>query len=129
VPLFALLGWHRLVCPHGLASGKPHPRNFGTFAKVLGQYARDEKIITLEEAVAKMTGMPARRMRLTDRGLVKVGLKADLVVFDPEGIIDTSTYEEPRRHPRGIRHVFVNGEHAVREGEILAARAGRVLRR
>ena len=76
-----------------------------------------------------MTSAPAARLGLRDRGLVRPGMKADLVVFDPETIIDTSTYEEPRQHPKGILHVFVNGEQAVRDGGILAARSGRVLRR
>ncbi len=118
----------QIACTDGLLGGKPHPRLYGAFPRILGHYGRDLGILDLQEAVRKMTSAPAARLGLKDRGLVRPGMKADLVVFDPGEIIDTSTYEEPRRHPKGIRHVFVNGNEAVREGEILEGRAGRVLR-
>ncbi len=118
-----------IACTDGLLGGKPHPRLYGAFPRILGHYCRDLGILDLEEAIRKMTSAPAARLGLKDRGLVRPGMKADLVVFDPEAIIDTSTYEEPRRHPKGIRNVFVNGSEAVREGQALDNRAGRVLRR
>jgi N-acyl-D-amino-acid deacylase len=119
----------QIACTDGLLGGKPHPRLYGAFPRILGHYCRDLRVLDLPEAIRKMTSAAAARLGLKDRGLVRPGMKADLVVFDPEEIIDTSTYEEPRRHPKGIRHVFVNGTQAVREGEILEARSGRVLRR
>jgi N-acyl-D-amino-acid deacylase len=118
-----------IACTDGLLGGKPHPRLYGAFPRILGHYCRDLAILDLPEAIRKMTSAPAARLGLKDRGLVRPGMKADLVVFDPETIIDTSTYEEPRQHPEGILHVFVNGEQAVRDGGILDARSGRVLRR
>ena len=117
------------ACTDGLLGGRPHPRLYGAFPRILGHYCRDLGVLNLPEAIRKMTSASACRLGLRDRGLVRPGMKADLVVFDPQEIIDTSTYEEPVRHPRGIRHVFVNGRQAVRDGEPLEARAGRVLRR
>ncbi len=111
------------------ASGKPHPRLYGTFPRVLGRYVREEGLLTLEEAVHKMTGMPARRFGLGQRGEVREGWFADLVVFDPRTVADTATYEDPRRYPRGIQYVTVNGEVVVDKGEQTQARPGRVLRR
>jgi N-acyl-D-amino-acid deacylase len=119
----------QIACTDGLLGGRPHPRLYGAFPRILGHYCRDLGILDLQEAVRKMTSAAAARLGLRDRGLIRPGMKADLVVFDPQEVIDTSTYEEPRRHPKGIRHVFVNGTQVVREGEILDARAGRVLRR
>ena len=119
----------QIACTDGLLGGKPHPRLYGAFPRILGHYCREAGILDLPEAIRKMTSAPAGRIGLRDRGLLRPGMKADLVVFDPDRIIDTSTYEEPRRHPRGIRHVFVNGKHTVCEGELLTARSGRVLRR
>ena len=118
-----------MACTDGLLGGKPHPRLYGAFPRILGHYCRELGILDLPEAIRKMTSAPAARLGLKDRGLVRPGMKADLVVFDPDEIIDTSTYEEPRQHPKGILHVFVNGKQVVREGELLEARAGRVLRR
>jgi N-acyl-D-amino-acid deacylase len=108
--------------------GKPHPRLYGTFARVLGKYAREEKLFTLAEAVRRMTGFPAAKFGLKDRGLVRPGAIADLVLFDPKRIIDRGTFEDPKRPPEGIRAVFVNGVKAVEGGKVTAARAGRVLR-
>ena len=109
--------------------GKPHPRLYGTFARVLGRYAREEKLFPLAEAVRRMTGFPAAKFGLRDRGLLKAGAIADLVLFDPQRIIDRGTFEDPKRPPEGIRAVFVNGVKAVEGGKVTAARAGRVLRR
>ncbi len=118
------------VCTDGLLGGKPHPRVYGAFARVLGKYVREEKVIALEEAVRKMTGQPASVFGLKDRGLLKAGMAADVAVFDPATIIDKGSYEEPRQYPDGIRHVFVNGRAAVLDGvPQTAVLAGRVLRK
>src|SRR5205085_9027685 len=112
-----------------LGDGHPHPRAYGTFPRVLGVYAREKHLLTLEEAVHKMTGMPAARLGLADRGRVAEGAVADLVVFDPQTVRDRSTYERPHQYPSGIPYVVVNGVVAVDHGTPTAARAGRVLRR
>ncbi len=118
----------QMACTDGLLGGKPHPRLYGAFPRILGHYCRELRVLELPEAIRKMTSAPANRLGLRDRGLLRPGMKADLVVFDPQEVIDTATYEEPLRHPKGIRHVFVNGKETVREGKLLEARAGRVLR-
>jgi len=112
-----------------LARGKPHPRTFGTFVRVLGRYARELGTITLEEAVRKMTSMPAQRLGLHDRGLLRPGMKADVVLFDPATVADQATYTEPLQYPLGIEHVWVNGRLTVSGGRHLGVRAGAVLRR
>ena len=104
-----------------------HPRSYGTFARVLGEYVRERKLLTLEEAVRKMTSFPAARLNLPDRGLVTPGMKADLVVFDLERVADRSTYEKPHQHAAGFSHVLVNGQLVLSEGKITGARPGRVL--
>ena len=109
--------------------GKPHPRLYGTFARVLGTYVREQGVLPLETAVHRMTGMSARRFGLADRGVLRAGAGADLVVFDPARIADVATYAEPHRHPDGIAHVIVNGEFVVRDGAHTGARSGRVLRK
>jgi N-acyl-D-amino-acid deacylase len=109
--------------------GKPHPRLYGTFARVLGRYARDEGLFPLEEGVHRMTGFPAQKFGLRDRGLVREGAYADLTLFDPERIIDAGSFEDPHRAPHGIPHVFVNGTPVVRDGRHTGARPGRPLRR
>jgi N-acyl-D-amino-acid deacylase len=106
--------------------GKPHPRSYGTFPRVLSEYARDRKLFSLETAVNKMTGLPAQRLALRERGLVQPGYFADLTVFDPARVKDESTYPDPHRYPTGIPLVVVNGAVAVDEGR-MAARAGQVL--
>lgn len=108
--------------------GKPHPRLYGTFARVLGHYARDLGLLPLAEAVHRMTGMPARRFGLTDRGVLRAGAWADLVLFDPAAIADVATYTNPHHPPAGIVHVFVNGAAVVRDGRHTGARPGRALR-
>jgi N-acyl-D-amino-acid deacylase len=110
------------------AKKRNHPRGWGTTARILGRYVRQEKLIPLEEAVRKMTSLPAARMKLADRGLVKAGYLADLVAFDPETVIDRSTYANPRVYSAGIPYVAVNGELVVDGGAITAARPGRILR-
>jgi N-acyl-D-amino-acid deacylase len=106
--------------------GRPHPRSYGTFPRVLSEYARERKLFSLETAVNKMTGMPAQRLGLRDRGLVQAGFFADLTIFDPATVRDESTYPDPHRYPAGIPFVVVNGTVAVDDGR-MAARAGRVL--
>jgi N-acyl-D-amino-acid deacylase len=107
----------------------PHPRLYGTFPRVLGRYARTEALLSMEEAVYRMTGFPATKFRLRNRGFVRAGYYADLVLFDPATVMDTATYAAPRQYPTGIRHVFVNGTQVVREGQHTGARPGRALRR
>jgi N-acyl-D-amino-acid deacylase len=112
-----------------LGAGKPHPRSYGSTARVLGDYVRDRGIVPLETAVAKLTSVPAARLGLRDRGVLREGSFADLVVFDPATVADAATYDEPNRHPVGIDHVVVNGRLAVRDGAESGERAGRLLRR
>jgi dihydroorotase/N-acyl-D-amino-acid deacylase len=112
-----------------LGDGHPHPRAYGTFPRVLGVYAREKHVLSLEEAVHKMTGMPAARLGLTTRGRLAEGMMADLVVFDSATVKDEATYETPHRYPSGIPYVIVNGALAVDGGKATTARAGRVLRR
>ena len=107
--------------------GKPHPRMYGTFPRVLGVYVREKKLFAWETAVHKMTGMPAAKLRLRDRGLVRPGYAADLVVFDPARVKDTATYADPHRHPTGIPWVLVNGGVVVDQGRMNAVGGGQVL--
>lgn len=102
----------------------PHPRLWGTFPRVLGRLARDQKLFTLSTAVHKMTGLPAKNFRLKNRGLIQVGYTADLVVFDAETIVDTATFENPKQTSIGIERVFVNGVESFRDGSITGRRAG-----
>ena len=105
----------------------PHPRSYGTFARVLGVYVREQKLLPLETAVQKMSSLPATRLGLHDRGVLKPGLKADVVVFDPADVRDTATFERPHAYARGIAYVVINGVVAFAEGRMTAARPGRVL--
>jgi len=109
--------------------GKPHPRSYGTYPRVLGRYVREKNILTLEEAVRKMTSFPAQKLGLKDRGLLKEDYWADIVVFDPDKIIDKATYEEPNRYPVGIEYVIVNGELVVERGELADKAPGMVLKK
>lgn len=108
--------------------GKPHPRSFGTYPRVLAKYVREEGLLPLEEAVRKMTSAPANRLGLTDRGLVRPGMRADLVLFDAETVRDDASFQEPERYPRGIEWVFVNGVAVIAGGTPTDALPGRVLR-
>lgn len=112
-----------------LAGGKPHPRNYGTFPRVLGRYSRDEGVLPLAEALRKMTSLPAARMGLGDRGLIKPGFKADLVAFEPATVREAGTFSEPDQYAKGIEHVMVNGQFALKDGSQTEQLAGRVLRR
>jgi N-acyl-D-amino-acid deacylase len=111
------------------ARGKPHPRAFGTFPRVLGRYVRDTGLLSLEEAVRRATSLPAHRLGLRNRGTLAEGRYADIVVFDPKSVVDTATYEDPYQYPRGIVHVFVNGAAVVSGERTTGVRSGRVLRR
>jgi N-acyl-D-amino-acid deacylase len=106
-----------------------HPRFYGSFARVLGKYVREEKILTWEDAVRKMTALPAATIGMIDRGYLAPGMAGDVTVFDPRTVIDKATYENPAVLSEGIRHVFVNGVHALRDGVVTGERGGRVLRR
>lgn len=112
-----------------LSEGRPHPRAFGTFPRVLGHYVRERATLTLEEAVRKMTSLPASVLGIVDRGVLREGARADVVVFDPRTIADRATFEQPLEPPAGIHHVIVNGRLALTNGSITEARAGRVLGR
>jgi N-acyl-D-amino-acid deacylase len=108
--------------------GKPHPRTYGTFPRILGEYARERRLMSIETAVHKMTGMAAQRLRLADRGVLREGFAADVTVFDPATVKDESTYADPHRYPTGIPYVIVNGAVAVDAGRMSEARAGQILR-
>ncbi len=117
------------LAPSGpLGEGKPHPRSYGTFPRVLGEYVREQRVLSLAQAVHKMTGLPARRLGLKDRGVIRVGARADVVVFDPKVVADQATYSDPHRYPTGIEHVVVNGRFVVRHGEHTGSLPGRLLR-
>ncbi len=111
-----------------LRAGVPHPRNFGTFPRVLGRYVREQHVISLETAVHKMSGLTAAQLRLGDRGLVKEGLAADLVIFDPATVADRATFTDPFQYPVGIDTVIVNGQVVLDEGRHTGARPGVVIR-
>jgi dihydroorotase/N-acyl-D-amino-acid deacylase len=105
----------------------PHPRSYGTFARVLGVYVREQHVLGWEEAVRKMSGYPAQRLKIWDRGLLRPGMKADVIVFDPAKVGDRATYEQPHQYSVGIDEVIVNGKLALHEGKVTAERPGRVL--
>jgi N-acyl-D-aspartate/D-glutamate deacylase len=104
-----------------------HPRAYGNFARVLGKYVRDDKVLALPDAVRKLTGLPATNLELDRRGFLKEGLFADVVVFDPATIVDRATFENPHQYAVGMRHVFVNGAQVIRNGEHTGAKPGRAL--
>ena len=105
----------------------PHPRSYGTFARVLAVYVRDKHTLTLEEAIRKMTSFPAARLGLGDRGILRPGMKADLAIFDPARVRDAATFEKPHQYADGFSHVVVNGEVVYENGAMTSARPGRVL--
>ena len=116
-------------CTDGLMGGEPHPRTYGAFPRVLGHYTRDAGLMTLPDALRKMTSLPAWRLGLRDRGILRVGAFADVTVFNPDTVRDVATFDQPRQHPIGIEHVFVNGVHAVRDDHVTGNLAGRAVRR
>jgi N-acyl-D-amino-acid deacylase len=121
-------GW--ALSPYGkLADGKPHPRSYGTFPRMLGRYVREEKIMTLGQAVQKMTSTTARKFGLKWRGWLREGFFADIVIFDPERVIDRATWDEPHQYPEGIDYVIVNGRIVIDQGEHTGLLPGRVLKK
>jgi N-acyl-D-amino-acid deacylase len=106
----------------------PHPRAYGNFARVIGKYARDEKVIPLEEAIRKLTSQPAENLKIRERGRLKEGYFADIAIFDPARIEDHATFEKPHQYATGIRHVFVNGVQVLKDGQHTGAKPGRVVR-
>jgi len=117
-----------LFSPVGpLSQSMPHPRSYGTFPRFIGKYCRDEKLMDLSDAIHKCTGLPASRLNLKNRGLLIPNYYADIVIFNPDTIIDTATYSEPHQFPKGIEHVFVNGQHAIESGEGKNVFSGKIL--
>ncbi len=117
------------AAPYGpLSKGKPHPRGYGTYPKFLGEFVRERKILTLEEAIKKSTSLPAQMASIRDRGLIKPGFWADIVIFNPDTIIDMATYPNPHQYPIGINHVIVNGEIVIEKGTHSGLLPGKVLR-
>jgi len=115
--------------PEGLLGQEhPHPRAYGTFPRILRKYVREEKKLTLEDAIRKFSALPAQRMRLTDRGVLKAGMWADVVVFDPATIKDMATFAEPNQLSQGMDYVLVNGVPVIEQGKMTGTRPGKVLR-
>lgn len=115
------------VNPEMRFSGKPHPRFYGSFPRVLGYYTREQKVLTLPDAIRKMTSLPAQITGLTDRGLLRPGMAADITIFDPQTVRDKATFDKPLRYPVGIPYVIVNGEVVINLGQHTGAKPGRVL--
>lgn len=111
------------------SSGKPHPRHFGTYPRVLGKYVREEEVIRFEEAIRKMTSFPAQRFGILDRGILRPGMYADIVIIDPNIVIDKATFENPHQYPEGIPYVIVNGKVTVDNGKYKRVLAGKTLRK
>lgn len=117
------------MAPEGIfLTQSTHPRAYGSFARLLGRYVRDEGIVPLEEAIRRLTSFPAGTLGILDRGMLEVGYFADIVVFDPATIIDHATYDEPHQYATGVVHVFVNGDHVLADGEHTGATPGRFIR-
>jgi N-acyl-D-amino-acid deacylase len=110
-----------------LGSGKPHPRSYGTFPRVLGRYVREEQVLTLPKAIRKMTSLNAEKLGIEDRGLLRAGKKADITVFDPDRVADRATFENPHQYPVGIEYVIVNGVPVIEKEQHLGTRPGRIL--
>ena len=115
--------------PEGVfLNSSTHPRAYGTFVRVLGKFARDDGVITLQEAIRKMTSLPAANIGIRKRGSLTEGFYADVVVFDPATVRDHATFEEPLQYATGVEHVFINGEQVLKDGEHTGATPGRVVR-
>jgi len=108
--------------------GAPHPRSYGTFSRVLARYVRERKVLTLEDAVRKMSGYTAERLRLLDRGLLRPGMKADIVIFDPAKVQDKADYANPHQYAEGVQDLIINGQRVIANGQLTEARPGRILR-
>jgi N-acyl-D-amino-acid deacylase len=116
------------IAPEGVyLKSSAHPRAYGNFARLLGKYVRDEKVISLAEAVRRLSGLPATNLGLEERGFLKPGMFADVVVFDPQTIADRATFANPHQYAVGVRHVFVNGVQVLKDGEHTGAKPGRAL--
>ena len=111
-----------------LAGTKSHPRGWGTYPRILGRYVREERLLSLETAIHKMTGGPAARVGLRDRGLLREGMFADITIFNPETVLDRATFENPNQYPTGIEYVLVNGQISVDQHQRTPILAGRILR-
>jgi dihydroorotase/N-acyl-D-amino-acid deacylase len=122
---FTMIGSDGEITVFGQAA--PHPRSYGTFARVLGRYVRERHTITLEDAVHRMTGITSARLKIFDRGLLRPGMKADITIFDPATIADKATFEKPHQYAEGVKDVIVNGQVILRDGKMTGARPGRVL--
>ncbi|MBD3205603.1 amidohydrolase family protein, partial [Candidatus Bathyarchaeota archaeon] len=117
------------ISPEGvLGRGKPHPRLYGTFPRVLGYYVREKGVISLQEAIRKMTGAPSLRMGFKDRGLLREDFKADITIFDPDEVRDEATFIDPHQYPKGIEYVIVNGVIVVEKGNHKGVKPGEVLK-
>ena len=117
------------LAPEGVfLESNPHPRAYGSFARLLGKYVRDEGVIPLEEAVRRLTSLPAEQLSIRRRGQLRAGYFADVVIFDPATIQDHATFAEPHQYATGVLHVFVNGDQVIRDGEHTGATPGRVVR-
>lgn len=112
----------------GVLESSTHPRTYGTFARLLGKYVREEKVIPLEEAIHRLTGLPAENLNIEGRGRLEAGYYADIVIFDPDAIADKATFENPHQYAVGVEHVFVNGQQVLKNGEHTGAMPGRVVR-
>jgi N-acyl-D-amino-acid deacylase len=116
------------MAPEGVfLKSSTHPRAYGNFARLLGRYVREEKVISLTEAVRRLTGLPATNLGLDQRGFLKPGMFADVVVFDPVTVADRATFENPHQYSVGVKHVFVNGVQVLKDGEHTNAKPGRAL--
>jgi len=111
-----------------LGQAHPHPRAYGTFPRILAKYVREEKALTLEDAIRKFSALPAQRMRLTDRGVLKVDMWADMVIFDPATVHDRATFDNPNQLSEGMEYVLVNGVPVIDQGKMTGALPGKVLR-
>lgn len=118
-----------IVCTDGLLGGKPHPRVYGAFPRVLGRYVREEGVLSMQDTVRKMTSLPAQAFGLNERGLLKEGMFADVTIFDPKKILDLGAYTNPRQFPVGIEYVIVNGRLVLEKGKQFDVLPGTVLRR
>src|SRR5262249_17308456 len=116
------------VCTDGLLGGKPHPRAYGTYPRILGRYVRELNVLTLEEAVRKMSALAAETFRLERYGIIEEGRQANLVVFDPQRVSDRATFEDSKQYPVGIEHVIVEGATVIRYGEPYRTGAGTAVR-
>ena len=126
---YQMFGTDGVAIPNVPALGKFHPRFYGTYPRALGKYVREEKVLTLEDAIRRMTSFPAQKLGLRDRGLIKEGMFADIVLFNPDTVIDKATYDDPHQFPEGIPHVLVNGIVVVENNKQARKNPGKVLRR